>query len=87
MPSAALGQKQGADGYRVRVMEAGGHIADRVVRIGLNNRVRAQVLEGLKAGEQVMVDGFQKLRGKGPVNPVPWTPASTASPAKPASKG
>ncbi len=54
MPSAALGQKQGADGYRVRVMEAGGHIADRVVRIGLNNRVRAQVLEGLKAGEQVV---------------------------------
>jgi len=54
MPSAALGQKQGADRYRVRVMEAGGRIAEREVRIGLNNRVRAQVLEGLKEGEQVV---------------------------------
>jgi membrane fusion protein (multidrug efflux system) len=30
------------------------------------------VLDGLKAGEQVMVDGFQKLRGDAPVKPVPW---------------
>ena len=30
------------------------------------------VLDGLKAGEQVMVDGFQKLRGAAPVKPVPW---------------
>ena len=33
------------------------------------------VLEGLKPGEQVMVDGFQKLRGNAPVKPVPWQPA------------
>ena len=29
-------------------------------------------LYGLKAGEQVMVDGFQKLRGAKVVKPVPW---------------
>jgi membrane fusion protein (multidrug efflux system) len=34
-----------------------------------------------------MVDGFQKLRGKGPVKPVPWTPPGSAAPAKPAAKG
>jgi membrane fusion protein (multidrug efflux system) len=36
----------------------------------------------LKPGEQVMVDGFQKLRGNAPVKPVPWHPAASgAAPA------
>ncbi|MBY0235471.1 MAG: efflux RND transporter periplasmic adaptor subunit, partial [Burkholderiaceae bacterium] len=42
------------------------------------------VLEGLQAGEQVIVDGFQKMFVPGaPVTPVPWTPAASA-PAAPA---
>nr|WP_295079289.1 efflux RND transporter periplasmic adaptor subunit [uncultured Roseateles sp.] len=42
------------------------------------------VLEGLQAGEQVIVDGFQKMLVPGaPVTPVPWTPAASA-PAAPA---
>ncbi|MFT7774388.1 efflux RND transporter periplasmic adaptor subunit [Roseateles sp.] len=53
LPSAALGARAGGDRYRVRVLEQG-RVAERVVRIGLNNRVRAQVLEGLKEGEQVV---------------------------------
>jgi len=53
LPSAALGAKAGADRYRVRVLE-NGRVVERIVRIGLNNRVRAQVLEGLKEGEQVV---------------------------------
>lgn len=54
VPSAALGARAGADRYQVKVLEEGGRISERAVRIGLNNRVRAQVLEGLKAGEQVV---------------------------------
>ena len=48
------------------------------------------VTEGLKAGEQVMVDGFQKLMMMPPgaaVKAVPWkapAPASAAAPAAPA---
>jgi membrane fusion protein (multidrug efflux system) len=38
------------------------------------------ILDGLKAGEQVMVDGFQKLRGGAPVKPVPWQAPRAASP-------
>ena len=60
IPSAALGAK-GKDGhYTVRVVSeaaasAGAGVAqDRLVRIGLDNRVQAQVLEGLKAGEHVV---------------------------------
>ena len=44
------------------------------------------VLDGLKAGEQVVVDGFQKMRPGAPVKPVPWTPGGAPAPAaKPAS--
>ena len=45
------------------------------------------VTDGLKPGEQVMVDGLQKLRGPGPVKPVPWQPraASAAAASAPAS--
>jgi membrane fusion protein (multidrug efflux system) len=32
------------------------------------------VSSGLAAGERVVVDGFQKIRPKAPVTPVPWTP-------------
>ena len=60
IPSVALGAK-GKDGrYTVRVVpeaaaSAGAGVAqDRLVRIGLNNRVQAQVLDGLKAGERVV---------------------------------
>jgi membrane fusion protein (multidrug efflux system) len=33
------------------------------------------VLEGLKEGEQVVVEGFQKMKGDAPVKPVSWKPA------------
>jgi membrane fusion protein, multidrug efflux system len=45
------------------------------------------VLDGLKPGEQVMVDGFQKLRGPGPVKPVPWPEPASAPARSPASLG
>jgi len=41
------------------------------------------VLEGLVAGEQVMVDGFQKLRPGATVKPVPWSPARVDAAAAP----
>jgi len=73
LPSAALGAR-GADGrYLVRVLENGRPV-DRQVRIGLNNRVRAQVLEGLKAGELVITSeaappGAEAPRRGGPPRP------------------
>ena len=59
IPSTALGERdRKADTYEVRVLEGEGQDAKvntRKVKIGLNNRVQAQVLEGLKAGEKVVV--------------------------------
>jgi len=54
-PAAALGKK-GKDGlYTVRVETASGRYEERRVKIGLNNNVQAQVLEGLTEGEKVVI--------------------------------
>ena len=59
-------------------------VAPRPVHIGGASGNQWIVLDGLKPGEQVMVDGFQKLRGNAPVKAVPWTPPSSqAAAAKP----
>lgn len=60
IPAAALGNK-GKDGrYPVTVLRDG-HPEARTVRIGINNNVQAQVLDGLRAGEQVIVGDSSQL--------------------------
>ncbi|PMS16396.1 efflux transporter periplasmic adaptor subunit [Trinickia dabaoshanensis] len=55
VPASALGAK-GADGaVAVRVLTGDGRVDTRQVRIGMNNQVKAQVLEGLSEGERVIV--------------------------------
>jgi membrane fusion protein, multidrug efflux system len=76
---------RGSTGDSVMVVGTDGKVAPRPVKIGTSVDGQWVVLDGLKAGEQVMVDGFQKLRGNAPVKPVPWTGAASAAPAgKPA---
>jgi membrane fusion protein (multidrug efflux system) len=73
-----------AQGDTVMVVAADGKVAPRKVKVGESKGNQWVILEGLQADEQVMVDGFQKLRGPAPVKPVPWTakaPADTAAPA------
>lgn len=74
----------------VLVVGADGQVSKRPVQLGgmlgdASNPAGPQwvVSSGLKSGEQVVVDGFQKIRPKAPVNPVPWQPA--AAPAVAAS--
>ena len=72
-------------GDSVMVVDAEGKVAPRKVRIGSAKGTNWVVLEGLKQGEQVMVDGFQKLRGAPKVQPVPWQPdTAKANGAQPA---
>lgn len=76
-----------AQGDAVKVVGTDGTIENRSVKIGGQQGGRWVVLDGLKAGEQVMVDGFQKvamLPPGTPVKAVPWTPpgAAAAAPAK-----
>jgi membrane fusion protein (multidrug efflux system) len=63
-------------GDSVMVVGADGKVSPRPVKIGSAQDGQWIVLEGLKAGEQVMVDGFQKLQPGAPVKAVPWQPAA-----------
>jgi membrane fusion protein (multidrug efflux system) len=72
------------------VVDKDGKISKRTVKISAAKDNQWVVLDGLKTGEQVMVDGFQKLQMMPPGTPVkavPWTkpaPAGAATPAAPA---
>ena len=70
---------RGTGGDSVMVVGADGKAAPRPVKVGSAAEGGSWViLEGLKPGELVMVDGFQKLRGNAPVKPVPWQPPGSA---------
>ncbi|RZI81989.1 MAG: efflux RND transporter periplasmic adaptor subunit [Rubrivivax sp.] len=73
IPATALSDKASNGQYTVRVLEGAGpdqKVKPRKVRVGLNNRVQAQVLEGLKAGDKVVVgeaaEGADGSRRGGP---------------------
>ena len=72
---------RGPQGDSVRVVGDDGMVEQRPVKIGPARDGQWILYEGVKPGEQVMVDGFQKLRGKGPVKPVPWTPPAAGASA------
>ena len=73
------------EGDSVKVVGPDGKVATRAVKIGSAQGGDWLIQDGLKAGELVMVDGFQKLRGPGPVKPVPWQAQAAAGPAAAAS--
>ena len=59
VPSAAIRKGGGSDsspnGTYVRVLKADESVEDRPVKVGIDNRVNAQILSGLKAGEAVII--------------------------------
>lgn len=67
------------EGDSVMVVGPDGMVAKRTIKVGGEQDGQWLIEGGLKAGELVMVDGFQKLRGPGPVKPVPWQPAAARS--------
>ncbi len=83
LPQQAVTRTQQGD--KITVVGADGKLSQRTVKIGPARNNQWIVLEGLKAGEQVMVDGFQKLQMMPPGTPVkavPWqAPGSAAAPA------
>lgn len=74
-------------GDTLSIVTADGKITPRPIVIGSQKGSNWVVLSGLKEGENVMVDGFQKLQmlpPGTPVKPVPWTPPAAATAAAPA---
>lgn len=70
---------RGPQGDSVLVVGADGRPAPRQVRIGGSQQGQWIVLDGLKSGELVIVEGFQKLRPGQAVKPVPWTPRAAGA--------
>jgi membrane fusion protein (multidrug efflux system) len=88
---------RGAQADTVMVVDAQGEVTPRPVKLGGAKGSQWVVLGGLNPGEQVMVDGFQKMMNpKAPVKAVPWrmpaqgaamgAPASAATPSAAASR-
>lgn len=71
LPQQAVTRGPQAD--TVMVVDDKGLVAPRQVKLGGAKGNQWVVLGGLKTGEQVMVDGFQKMMNpKAPVKAVPW---------------
>ncbi|MFK3736330.1 efflux RND transporter periplasmic adaptor subunit [Massilia sp. TN1-12] len=93
LPSGILVPQQavtrgGQNGDTVMVVGADNKPVSRTVKIASQQGENWVVVDGLKEGEKVMVDGFQKLQMMPPgtpVQPVAWTPA--AAPQAPAAAG
>ena len=82
LPQQAVTRTQQGD--TISVVSDDGKISQRNIKISAAQNNRWVVLEGLQAGEKVMVDGFQKLQMMPPgtpVKPVPWQ-APGAAPAQ-----
>ena len=83
LPQQAVTRTQQGD--TISVVGDDGKISQRTIKVTAAQNNRWVVLDGLKAGEKVMVDGFQKLQMMPPgtpVKPVPWQ-APVAAPAQP----
>lgn len=97
LPQQAVTRTQQGD--TVSVVGEDGKVSQRPIKVSAAQNNRWVVLEGLQAGEKVMVDGFQKVQmlpPGTPVKPVPWqapgaapsgaaTSAPAPTPAPPAS--
>ncbi len=63
---------RGAQGDSVMVVDDEGQVASRKITIDSNLDGKWIVTAGIEAGEQIMVDGFQKIHPGTPVKAVPW---------------
>ena len=68
-----------AQGDSVMVVDDDGKVSPRPVKIGSARGGDWVILGGLKRGEKIMVDGFQKLQPGATVKPVPWKAAGAAA--------
>lgn len=85
IPQQAVTRTESGD--TLTVVDAEGKLSKRTVKVTAGQNNRWIVTDGLKAGEQVMVDGFQKLQMLPPGTPVkavPWTAPGASAAAKPA---
>jgi RND family efflux transporter MFP subunit len=72
VPQRAVSEVQGA--YQLGIVGADGKAEIRPVKVGTRTGTDWVITSGLKAGEKVVVEGFQKIKTGAPVTAKPWTP-------------
>lgn len=75
IPQQALQRNQG--GAWVMVVSGDDKVEMRAVKVHSTHGNAWVISSGLKAGERVIVEGFQKVQPGAPVSAVPWRSAST----------
>ncbi|WP_338765717.1 efflux RND transporter periplasmic adaptor subunit [Massilia sp. METH4] len=79
---------RGAEGSSVMIVGADNKVVAQPVKAEASTGDKWIVSEGLKGGERIIVEGFQKAKPGAPVAPQPWQPAPNGAPAPaPAAKG
>ena len=85
VPQRALSEVQGS--YQIGVVGPDGKAEIRAVQTGPRSGKDWVITSGLKAGEKVVVEGFQKIKNGIPVAAKPWQPTTAeATPAAVPSK-
>jgi membrane fusion protein, multidrug efflux system len=82
VPQQAI-QRNGGGGSEVFVVKDDNRAAIQAVRTGSVQDGQWFVTEGLKAGDKVVVEGFQKFAAGDKVNPRSWTEAEASTDAMP----
>ncbi len=85
VPQQAV-QRNGGGGSEVFVVKDDGHVAVQPVRTGSLQNGYWFVSEGLKAGDKVVVEGFQKFAAGDKVRPRAWAEADASADAAPDNK-
>lgn len=79
VPQRALAEVQGT--FQIGVVGPDGKAEIRAVETGPRSGKDWVITSGLKAGEKVIVEGFQKIKNGLPVDAKPWQPAADATPS------
>ena len=82
VPQQAI-QRNGGGGSEVFVVKDDNHVAVQAVRTGSVQDGQWFVTEGLKSGDKVVVEGFQKFAAGDKVKPMSWAQADAWAETKP----
>jgi membrane fusion protein (multidrug efflux system) len=85
VPQQAI-QRNGGGGSEIFLVKDDNRVAVQAVRTGSVQDGQWFVSEGLKAGDKVVVEGFQKFAAGDKVRPLPWAEADASADAAPDSK-
>lgn len=80
VPQQAI-QRDGGGQAQIYALKADGTLELRPVRTGRTLDTRQVIEDGLKAGDQVVVEGFQKIRPGARFTGTPWKPAAVGADA------